>query len=516
MTVPTDSPSAILAIDQGTSGTTVLLIDQQGHVIGRGYREITCHYPRPGWVEQDAEHLWQQTLRAIADACASASATAPHIVAIGIANQRETAILWDARTGAPVGPAIVWQCRRSAPLCDELRAQGLEADVSARTGLFIDPYFSATKIRWVLDQDSEVRRRAENGDVRFGTVDSWLIWKLTGGRVHRTDETNASRTMLFNIYDCSWDAHILDLLQIPAAILPEVKPSLTVFAESDAIPLPNGLALPAGVPISGVAGDQQAALFGQACFEPGTVKCTYGTGAFLLMNTGPIPVRSHAGLVTTLTCGASSPTYALEGSIFVAGAAVQWLRDELGIIRTAAETEELAQTLPDNAGVYLVPAFVGLGAPYWAASARGAIIGLTRGTGKHHLARAALEAIAYQTRDVVEAMTADAKESVQELRIDGGAATNNFLAQFQADILGLPVARPAIVETTALGAAYLAGLTVGVWPSVDDISRLWRVDQRFAATMAADTRENLYRGWKSAISRVLLDDAIPANGTPSA
>ncbi|MGH2461370.1 MAG: FGGY family carbohydrate kinase, partial [Chloroflexota bacterium] len=381
----------ILAIDQGTTGTTVLLLDRSGAVVGRGYREVPCHYPRPGWVEQDADELWQRSLAAVADAWSRCPGRP--IAAIGIANQRETTILWDAATSRPVAPAIVWQCRRTMPLCDRLRADGLSEEVARRTGLVIDPYFSATKIQWLLDANPELRARASRGDVRFGTVDSWLIWKLSQGAAHRTDHSNASRTMLYDIFERRWDETLLDRLAIPRAMLPEVQASSSRFALTAGSDLPDGRILPAGIPIAGVAGDQQAALFGQTCFEPGTLKCTYGTGAFLLLNTGPTPVRSRAGLLTTLGCSrGEEPVYVLEGSVFVAGAAIQWLRDQLGIVERASDTEALARQISDNDGVYFVPAFVGLGAPYWDPSARGALVGLTRGVGRAHLARAALEA----------------------------------------------------------------------------------------------------------------------------
>lgn len=498
-----DSNGLILAIDQGTTGTTVLLVDHRGNVAARAYREVTCAYPRPGWVEQDAEHVWQRTLEAVAEA-RRALPDRP-IKAIGIANQRETTILWDRVTSRPIAPAIVWQCRRTAAICEALRSRGVSEEISRRTGLVIDPYFSATKLRWLLESDPELPVRAQRGDVRFGTVDSWLIWRLSGGVTHRTDYSNASRTMLYNIYERRWDSALLDLFGVPVAMLPEVRPSSSLFAETAAVELPDGSRLPAGVPIAGVAGDQQAALFGQCCFEAGMVKCTYGTGAFLLMNTGATPVASHAGLLTTLACSQDAePRYALEGSVFVAGAAVQWLRDELGIIDRAADTEGLARELSDNGGVYFVPAFVGLGAPYWDQQARGAIVGLTRGVGRAHLARAALEAIAYQTRDVVDAMAADAGETAGDLRIDGGAAGNDFLAQFQADLLGKPVVRPLITETTAMGAAYLAGLAVGIWHSTADLLALWQVERRFEPTMSEEQRQTLYAGWQRAVASTRL------------
>jgi len=498
---PTPSKPVILAIDQGTTGTTALLVDRTGSIVGRGYREVPCVYPHPGWVEQDAEEVWQHSLEAIAEALRSSPPTM--LAGIGITNQRETTVLWDRHTGKTVAPSIVWQCRRTAPLCEQLQARGLTDDVRQRTGLVVDPYFSATKIRWLFDNVAGVAERAQRGEICFGTVDSWLLWKLSGGAVHRTDYTNASRTMLFNIDDRRWDNVLLRALEIPASILPEVGASSGNFGFSAPLSLPGGDKLASGIPLAGVAGDQQAALFGQACFMPGTIKCTYGTGAFLLQNIGHRSVRSRAGLLTTLACGPNAEAvYALEGSVFIAGAAIQWLRDQLGLIHTASESEALARSVPDNGGVYLVPAFVGLGAPYWDPSARGAILGLTRGTDRRHLVRAALEAIAYQTRDVIDAMTNDAGEPVQELRVDGGAAANDFLNQFQADILGVPVLRPATVETTALGAAYLAGLAVGFWRTTDEIARHWRLDRRFEPASDVEQRDALYRGWRQAVAKV--------------
>ncbi|HVC33266.1 MAG TPA: glycerol kinase GlpK [Chloroflexota bacterium] len=500
-----DDASLILSIDQGTTGSTALLVDRSGEVVARGYREIACRYPRPGWVEQDAEDVWHRTLEAVADA--RRACRQRRLAAIGIANQRETTVLWDAATSRPIAPAIVWQCRRTAEICEELRARGLSEEIARRTGLVIDPYFSATKLSWLLNADPSWRARAGRGEIRFGTIDSWLLWKLSGGTVHRTDDTNASRTLLFNLEERRWDPALLELFGVPVEMLPEVCPSSFPFASTRSIELPDGTDLPAGIPIAGVAGDQQAALVGQACFDSGMVKCTYGTGAFLLMNTGDVAVRSRSGLLTTLAFGRdAASSYALEGSVFVAGAAVQWLRDELGLIDRAAESEDLARQAPDNGGVYLVPAFVGLGAPYWDPRARGAIVGLTRGTGRSHLARAALEAIAYQTRDVVDAMAVDSSGPPSELRIDGGAAANNFLAQFQADVLDTTVVRPRITETTALGAAYLAGLAVGTWSSTDELSSLWHIDRRFEPSISDEQRAKLYSGWKEAVRRVRTNE----------
>ena len=495
------APDVILTIDQGTTGTTVLLVDHNGRIVSRGYREIACSYPLPGWVEQDAMAIWESSLIAVSDALRSAGGV--NLVAVGLTNQRETTILWEAATGRPVAPAIVWQCRRTTDLCDSLRRRGLGDAISDRTGLVVDPYFSGTKIRWLLESDPSIAERAGRGELRFGTVDSWLLWNLTGGSVHRTDHTNASRTLLFNIFEKRWDAFLLDALEIPSSLLPEVGASRSIHGHTNAIDLPNGQVIPPGIPIGGIAGDQQAALFGQACFYPGMAKCTYGTGAFLLLNNGPNPVRSRHGLLTTLACGPTGePVFAAEGSIFVAGAAIQWLRDQLGIIESSSESEQLASELTDNAGVYLIPAFTGLGAPYWDPNARGAIVGLTRGVGRGHLARAALEAIAYQTRDVVDAMVADGGLTIRELRIDGGAAANNFLAQFQSDILGAPVLRPTNTETTAMGSAYLAGLATGFWGSAAEIDRLWQVDRRFTPEMSPDRRRQLYSGWQEAVGRV--------------
>ncbi len=491
----------ILAIDQGTTGTTALLIDVSGNVVARGYREIPCSFPQPGWVEQDADVLWERTARAIAEALGTAPDA--RVIAVGIANQRETTILWDPKTGKPVAPAIVWQCRRSAEVCEQLRERGLADEIRQRTGLVVDPYFSATKLRWLFDNQPDLVQRARDGRLCFGTVDSWLLSKLSAGAVHATDYSNASRTMLYNIYDRAWDPVLLEIFDIPPGILPQVKGSTVILNRTRAQALSGGWDLPGGIPIGGMAGDQQAALVGQAGFEPGAAKCTYGTGAFLLLNVGPNPVQSHSGLLTTLACGpAGEPVYALEGSVFIAGAAIQWLRDELGIIQRADETEALARQIPNNQGVYLVPAFVGLGAPYWDANARGAIVGLTRGAGRPHLARAALEAIAYQTRDVVDAMARDAGRPANELRVDGGAAANGFLCQFQADILGSPVVRPRVTETTALGAAFLAGLAVEFWSSTAEISRLWQVDRRFTPAISSDERERLYQGWQQAVTSV--------------
>jgi glycerol kinase len=494
---------AILALDQGTTGSTALVVGEDGAVLGRGYRELPQHYPQPGWVEHDPGEIWTTQLEA-ARAALSAARLAPRdLAAIGITNQRETTLLWDRRTGEPVHRAIVWQCRRSAPLCERLRAEGLEPMVRARTGLVLDAYFSGTKIAWLLDTRPELRARAARGELAFGTVDTWLLWQLTGGRVHATEPSNASRTLCFDIRRLDWDAELTNRLRIPREVFPAVRPSVGVFGETIAL---DGLG--AGIPVAGIAGDQQAALFGQGAFAPGGAKNTYGTGCFLLLNTGPAPVASEAGLLTTIAWSlppaAGQPpavVYALEGAIFVAGAAVQWLRDGLGLIRTAAETEPLARSVPDTGGVYLVPAFVGLGAPYWDMYARGTLVGLTRGTTRAHLARATLEAIAYQTRDVLEVMSREAGRLPAELRVDGGATENDFLCQFQADILGVPLLRPRVRETTGLGAAYLAGLGVGLWRGPEALRDLWQLDRRFEPAMPADRREVLYADWRRAVER---------------
>jgi len=485
----------VLTIDQGTTGSTVLIVDHAGQVLSRAYSEFTQYYPKPGWVEHDATEIWEVTLRVSREAIARAGVSPGEIRAIGITNQRETTVVWDARTGEPVSRAIVWQCRRTAPLCDRMKQAGMEEMVRARTGLVIDAYFSATKLAWLLENVPGVRERAEAGDLRFGTLDSWLVWNLTGGRVHVTDYSNASRTMLFNIHSLKWDEEISRYFAIPVSLLPQTAASSTVYGVTD--PVVFGVE----IPIGSMAGDQQAALFGQACFEPGSAKNTYGTGCFLLMNTGERPIASQHGLLTTIAWGVDGKVhYALEGAIFIAGAAVQWLRDEMKLIVSAAETEDLAQSVPDNAGVYVVPAFVGLGAPYWDMYARGTIVGLTRGSGRAHLVRAVLEAIGYQTHDVLQVMKEEGHLELKALKVDGGAAANNFLMQFQSDILGVDVERPAQTESTALGATYLAGLSTGFWKSQEDILDIRKVDRRFAPAMAAQERERLLAGWKRAVA----------------
>ncbi|MFB6260336.1 MAG: glycerol kinase GlpK [Thiohalorhabdaceae bacterium] len=490
-------PEAILAIDQGTTGSTALAFGRDGGVRGRAYAELPQSYPHPGWVEHNPEAIWQTSLSVMTAALADAGLRPEDLAAIGITNQRETTIVWDRATGEPVHPAIVWQSRQTAELCDRLRADGWEPFFRERTGLLLDAYFSGTKVRWILDRYPEARQRAEKGELLFGTVDSWLLWRLTGGSVHATEPTNASRTLLFNIHQRRWDPELLDVLGIPEAMLPEVRSSSGRFGKTDAI---EGLA--PGIPVAGMAGDQQAALYAQQCWRPGEAKNTYGTGSFVLMNMGDEHPISENGLLTTLCCDAyGGPAYALEGAIFVTGASVQWLRDGLGIIETAAETETLARELVDNDGVYLVPAFAGLGAPYWDMAARGTLVGMTRGTGRAHLARAALEAMAYQTRDVVEAMNRDSPTPITELRVDGGGANNDWLMQFQADQLGVAVERPRQVETTAAGSAFLAGFAEGFWSDPAELRQTRERDRLFQPAMGAAERDRLYAGWQDAVGR---------------
>jgi len=487
----------ILALDQGTTSSRAIVFDRAGRVAAAAQQEFRQLYPQPGWVEHDPLEIWESQLAVAGKAIALACIQPSQVAAIGITNQRETSIVWDRATGKPVHNAIVWQCRRSAGLCDALKAAGWEPHVRERSGLVIDAYFSGTKIQWLLENVSGLRSRAEAGEICFGTVDSWLVFKLSGGKAWVTDYSNASRTMLFNIHTLAWDPDLCKALGVPPTMLPEVRPSSYLYATTAAD------LLRAEVPIAGIAGDQQASLFGQACFEPGMAKNTYGTGCFLLVHTGERPVASQAGLLTTI---AASPAegraeYALEGSIFITGAAIQWLRDGLQVIATSAESEQIAASVPDTGGVYFVPAFVGLGAPHWDMYARGAILGLTRGTTRAHLVRAALEAIAYQTREVLEAAISDAGLRLSELRVDGGATVNNLLMQIQADILGTPVVRPVVKETTALGAAYLAGLAVGYWRSRDEIAKNWAVDRRFLPAMDGKRRDELYASWRRAVSR---------------
>ncbi len=496
--MPARAAAAILALDQGTTATTAIVFGVAGEVLGRATSEFTQHYPRPGWVEHDPEEIWKTSRRVMADALRASALPPDGLKAIGITNQRETAVVWERSSGRPVHRAIVWQSRQTAEICARLKADGHESLFHERTGLVVDPYFSGTKVRWILDRDEDLQRRAEAGDLAFGTIDTWLLSRMTGGRVHATEPTNASRTLMYNIHERDWDRELLSILQVPAAMLPEVRPSSGVFGETSGVE-----GVPDGVPIAGIAGDQQAALFGQGCWEPGMAKNTYGTGAFLVLHTGDRPVISRKGLLTTLCCDSGGgPAYALEGAIFVAGAAVQWLRDELGLVRHAAETEDIAAAVPDTAGVYLVPAFAGLGAPWWDPDARGAIVGLTRGAGRAHVVRAALESIAYQTRDVVDVMNEESGVVLRELRVDGGAAANGFLMQFQADILGVPVDRPALLDTTAAGAALLAGLGVGFWPSPDALRGTRTRDRLFAPAMNAADRDRLLAGWRAAVARV--------------
>ena len=486
----------ILALDQGTTSSRAILFDHAGHSVGMAQKEFAQIYPQPGWVEHDAMEIWETQLGVAREVIASAGIRAEEIAAIGITNQRETTVVWDKASGLPIHNAIVWQCRRTAPLCDELKARGLETYLRETTGLVVDAYFSGTKLKWLLDHAPGAREKAERGELLFGTIDTWLIWKLSGGKVHATDYSNASRTLLFNLGTLRWDERILAELGIPAAMLPEVRPSSGVFGPCDS------QVLGAAIPIAGTAGDQQAALFGQACLADGMAKNTYGTGCFMLMNTGEKRVPSQNGLLTTIAWGIDGKVeYALEGSIFVAGAAVQWLRDELRLIDHAAESETLARSVPDSNGVYVVPAFVGLGAPYWDMYARGTIVGLTRGANRAHLVRATLEAIAYQTRDVLQAMQEDSGITLRSLKVDGGAVANDFLMQFQADILGVPVERPRITETTAMGAAFLAGLAVGFWPDREAIAATWQVDRRFTPALDPARRDALYRGWRRAVER---------------
>ena len=484
----------ILAIDQGTTGTTCLVIGRDGQVRGRAYREFTQHFPRPGWVEHDAAEIWRVTRELAHEAAASAGVALDALAGIGITNQRETIVLWDRVTGEPVHHALVWQDGRTADLCRRMKAEGHEPEVRERTGLVIDPYFSATKLAWLLEHVPDARRRAEAGELAAGTIDSWLVWKLTGGRLHLTDPTNASRTLLYNLRDGAWDPALLERFGVPRAVLPEIRASSEVYGSTD------GAAFGAELPVAGIAGDQQAALFGHGCWAAGEGKNTYGTGAFLLLHTGAEPVPSSHGMLTTAACGPRGErAFALEGAIFIAGAAVQWLRDGLGIIAQAAETEALARSLEGNDGVYFVPAFTGLGAPHWEPEARGTVVGLTRGTGRAHLARAALEAMGYSTRDVVEAMEADSGVRMQALRVDGGATANDWLMQFQADVLGVPVRRPAMVEVTAQGAAGLAGLAVGFWGSPEEFLGARPEETVFTPGANDASRERWLAGWRRAL-----------------
>ncbi len=486
----------ILAMDQGTTSSRTIIFDADGKAVGSLNKEFEQIYPKAGWVEHNPLDIWNSQMETVKTVLGKCGLKPDDIAAIGITNQRETTLVWDKSTGEPVYNAIVWQCRRTAPICDDLKAKGWTDKIRSKTGLVVDAYFSGTKVKWILDNVAGARDRAKRGELLFGNVDTWLIWNLTKGKVHVTDYSNASRTMLFNIHKLDWDEEILAGLDIPRSMLPAVKPSSFVYGQTDAA------VFGAAVPIAGIAGDQQAALFGQACYKPGMAKNTYGTGCFMLMNTGEKAVPSQNGLLTTIAWGIDGKVeYALEGSIFIAGAVIQWLRDELKIIDNAPQSEEYATKVEDTNGVYLVPAFVGLGAPYWDMYARGAIVGLTRGAKREHIIRAALEAIAYQTRDVLEAMQKDSGITLQALKVDGGAVKNDFLMQFQSDILGVPVDRPVVNETTALGAAYLAGLAVGYWKNKDEIAQKWAVDRNFQPKMANGQRTQLYQGWQKAVER---------------
>lgn len=484
----------VMALDSGTTSNRCILFDHSGNIVSVSQKEFTQHYPHPGWVEHDAQEIWGTQIMVAKEALKKVNATADQIAAIGITNQRETAIVWDRKTGEPVYNAIVWQCRRTAEYCDFLKQQGYDSMIREKTGLLIDAYFSGTKLRWILENVPGVRERAARGELLFGTVDTWLIWNLSGGKLHVTDYSNASRTMMFNIHTLEWDQQILDLLGIPACMLPEVMPSSCVYGSSD--PALFGTE----IPIAGAAGDQQAALFGQACFHPGEAKNTYGTGGFLLMNTGTEAKRSSNGLITTIAWGyGGTVEYALEGSVFVAGAAIQWLRDEVKLIESAPDSEYFANKVKDTNGCYLVPAFVGLGAPYWDPYARGCLVGLTRGVNQAHIIRATLESLAYQSYDVLKAMEQDSGITLSSLNVDGGACANNFLMQFQSDIIDVPVFRPQCVETTAAGAAYLAGLAVGYWKDREDVSRNRSIDRTFHPSMDSETRNKLLRGWHAAV-----------------
>ncbi|OXM13632.1 glycerol kinase GlpK [Paenibacillus herberti] len=491
------SETFILSIDQGTTSSRAVIINRSGEFIASAQEEIRQYYPQPGWVEHDASEIWVSVLGVIAAALSKAQLRPNQIEAIGITNQRETAVVWDKATGYPIHRAIVWQSRQTADICQELREQGHEETFRSKTGLLIDPYFSGTKIKWILDHVEGARERAEHGELLFGTIDAWLIWKMTGGAMHLTDYTNASRTLLFNIHELKWDEELLAILDIPAAMLPEARPSSGEFGVTA-----EAHFFGCQVPITGVAGDQQAALFGQACFSEGMAKNTYGTGCFMLMHTGSKPVRSSNGLLTTIVCSAAggSAEYALEGSVFVAGSAVQWLRDGLRMIKSAKESEMYASRVDSTKGVYVVPAFVGLGTPYWDSEVRGAVFGLTSGAEKEHFVRAVLEALAYQTKDVLAVMEKESGMELSALRVDGGIVKNSFLMQFQSDILGVPVERPEINETTVLGAAYLAGLASGYWQDRQELEAIWRMERQFVPAMPPEQSVELYSGWKKAVA----------------
>ncbi|MGG1292779.1 glycerol kinase GlpK [Bacillus smithii] len=485
----------ILALDQGTTSSRVILFDKEGKIVHTAQREFHQLFPQPGWVEHNPNEIWGSILACIATVLSEAGIEAKQVAGIGITNQRETTVVWEKDTGKPIYNAIVWQSRQTADICEQLKEKGYNELFHKKTGLLIDPYFSGTKIKWILDHVEGARERAKKGELLFGTIDTWLIWKLSGGKAHVTDYSNASRTLLYNIHELKWDEELLEILDVPKEMLPEVRPSSEVYAKTVSYHF-----FGEEVPIAGAAGDQQAALFGQACFEEGMAKNTYGTGCFMLMNTGDKAVESKHGLLTTIAWGIDNKVeYALEGSIFVAGSAIQWLRDGLRMLKSAPESESYATRVESTEGVYVVPAFVGLGTPYWDSDVRGAVFGLTRGTSKEHFIRATLESLAYQTKDVLTSMEADSGISLKTLRVDGGAVMNNFLMQFQSDILNVPVERPIINETTALGAAYLAGLAVGFWKDRQEISSQWKQDRQFTPTMAQENRETLYNGWKKAI-----------------
>lgn len=487
-----------MALDQGTTGSRAIIFNHNGTIVSTASKEFKQIYPKPGWVEHDPMEIWSSQIEVAKTALDKTGLESKDIAAIGITNQRETTIVWDKKTGKPIYNAIVWQCRRTAPICDQLEKKGLAEIIRKKTGLVVDAYFSGTKIKWILDNVSGVREKAKNGEILFGTVDSWLIWNLTKGKAHVIDYSNASRTMLFNIHNLDWDEEILTELDIPREILPKVLPSSHIYGNTDKEIFGRE------IPISGDAGDQQAALFGQACYEPGMAKNTYGTGCFILMNTGEKIIPSKNGLLTTIAWGVNGKVeYALEGSIFIGGAVVQWLRDEIGLIKNSKEIEKYSLKVKDTNGVYLVPAFVGLGAPYWDMYARGIIVGLTRGAKKEHILRAAEESIAYQSRDVLEVIQKDSGIDLKKLKVDGGAVRDNFLMQFQSDILGVPVVRPKVVETTALGAAYLAGLAVGYWKDKEEIAQKWKVDREFSPNMDEKIKVKLYKGWKKAVNRSL-------------
>lgn len=489
----------ILALDQGTTSSRAILFNHKGEIVHSAQREFPQYFPKPGWVEQNPNEIWGSILAVIASCLSEAGIKPRQIAGIGITNQRETTVVWDKETGVPVYPAVVWQSRQTAPICEELKLAGYNELFRNKTGLLIDPYFSGTKVKWILDHVQGARERAARGELLFGTIDTWLIWKLSGGALHITDYSNASRTLMYNIHELAWDQQLLDILDVPAAMLPEVRSSSEVYGKT----VPYHF-FGEEVPIAGVAGDQQAALFGQTCFEQGMVKTTYGTGCFMLMYTGDQPVKSNHGLITSIAWGIGGKVeYALEGSIFVSGSAIQWLRDGLRMLRDTNDSEVYARRVESTDGVYVVPAFVGLGSPYWDSEVRGAIFGLTRGTSKEHFVRATLEALAYQTKDILTAMEQDAGMTVSKMRVDGGAVSNGFLMDFQSDILDLPVERPAVRETTALGAAFLAGLAVGYWTDREEISRTWRLDRRFEPTLEEDVRESLYEGWKRAVKAAM-------------